>query len=968
MNTLVTSLEQRLGGVYRVERELGGGAMSRVFLAEEIELGRRVVLKVLPPDLSEGLSEERFRREVQVAAKLQHPHIVPLLTAGRAGPTLYYVMPFVEGETLRERLAREGVLPVVDVIQLLRDVAEALAYAHRSGIVHRDVKPENILITNSHALIADFGIAKAISDGLDAPHITAAGVALGTPTYMSPEQAAGDRNIDTRADLYAVGVVGYEMLTGRPPFARSSPYEMLAAHIADDPDPVARHRADTSGPLARVVMQCLEKRREDRFASADQLVAALHHAAMELSAESRAPRSPPRRARLGWVAVALAAGLGVGVGARAAGLGATRSLVAQGALREREPVLLADLANRTPDSSLGIAMTEALRTDLAQSSAVMVLPASRVRQALRRMQRDSVRTVDLELAREAAQREGIKAVIAGDVASVGNGYVVALRIVNAATGEVLAGFRESAEGSGDVISAVDRVSKQLRRRIGESVQALAKAPSLEQVTTSSLEALRAYSEARRALADGRFDRAALLLEESIRLDSTFASAYRALAATYDNWGQNPAGAIQGVLKAYEYRYRLPERERLLAEAQYYSEIDRRPERAAAAYEAVLALNADDVTALTNLGNLHRDLGAIDKALALHRRALAIGAATMYHMNVAFDQAARGDTAALDSVMQRWTAAQPASAPLPVYRGFQAFTLGRYDEAAYRFQEAIRRNAESATWTALSHEGLASVARLQGRLRSAGRHDREARRARGGGETAEQPTSPGVEALAEVLVSSAQDLLIRDRPAEAARILDGALRRISLADIPVTERPYLELAYRYTVAGRIGAARELLAARDRALRELGAAGAAILQRDGHEVQPLIVQGRLAAAEHRLDDAVAALRLAEARREHLTALPELAIVLDQAGEHDSAIAVYERYLARGWLERHRTDGWHRARALYRLAELYEARGDRERAAQHYGEFAALWRGADSELQPRVREARSRIAALNQEPATR
>ncbi|HXE58314.1 MAG TPA: serine/threonine-protein kinase, partial [Gemmatimonadales bacterium] len=243
MPDLVDRLRKTLGDRYGIERELGGGGMSRVFLAEEVRLGRRVVIKVLPPETSAGLHAERFEREIRLAAALQHPHLVPVFAAGRvAGPAgsddlLYYVMPYVEGESLAARLAREGALPVPDVVAVLREVLDGLAYAHAHGVIHRDIKPDNILLTGRHAVVADFGVAKALVAG-GAPGagavsgITSTGIAIGTPAYMAPEQVAADPQLDHRADLYAVGVVAYEMLAGRPPFSAPTPQAMAAAHIA----------------------------------------------------------------------------------------------------------------------------------------------------------------------------------------------------------------------------------------------------------------------------------------------------------------------------------------------------------------------------------------------------------------------------------------------------------------------------------------------------------------------------------------------------------------------------------------------------------------------------------------------------------------------------------------------------------------------------------------------------------------
>jgi serine/threonine protein kinase len=222
-------LQSALAPQYTLERELTGGGMSRVFVATDVALGRKVVVKVLPPELAAGVNHERFRREIQVAAQLQHPHIVPLLSAGEKGTLIWYTMPFIAGHSLREGLARGDKYSVKDVVRILRDVAEALDYAHGMGVIHRDIKPGNVLLLGSHALVTDFGVAKAISAAMPSSGFTSAGMAIGTPAYMAPEQIAADPAADHRMDLYALGLLGYEMLTGQVPFKEDSPQKTMAA-------------------------------------------------------------------------------------------------------------------------------------------------------------------------------------------------------------------------------------------------------------------------------------------------------------------------------------------------------------------------------------------------------------------------------------------------------------------------------------------------------------------------------------------------------------------------------------------------------------------------------------------------------------------------------------------------------------------------------------------------------------------
>jgi len=290
-----------LAATYRIDDELAGGGMSRVFAATEHALGRKVVIKVLPPELSAGVNRERFQREIQVAAQLQHPHIVPLLSAGRIGPSngaspanasgspgasdaaaeselLYYTMPFIEGESLRAAVVRRGRLPVREVVRIMHDVVEALAYAHGRGVVHRDIKPGNILTIGSHALVTDFGVAKALSAAMPASGMTSAGMAIGTPAYMAPEQLAADPAADHRIDIYAVGLLAYELLSGRSPFVGTSPQQTMAAQLTRVPESLDTIRDDVPPTLAAVVMRCLEKLPEHRPQTANALLEELDDA------------------------------------------------------------------------------------------------------------------------------------------------------------------------------------------------------------------------------------------------------------------------------------------------------------------------------------------------------------------------------------------------------------------------------------------------------------------------------------------------------------------------------------------------------------------------------------------------------------------------------------------------------------------------------------------------------------------
>ncbi|MEX2000359.1 MAG: protein kinase [Gemmatimonadales bacterium] len=271
MSDLLSRARAALADQYDVVREIGRGGMATVFLANDKKHGRAVALKLLKPDIAASLGVERFHREIRLAAKLQHPHILALYDSGAVGDLVYFVMPFVEGESARQRLVREGELPIADALRLVREVADALAYAHQHGVVHRDIKPDNILLSGKHAVVTDFGVAKAVSEAAGEDGLTTAGIALGTPHYMAPEQAAADPHVDHRADIYALGCVAYELLTGEPPITGNTAQAILAGQVSKDPTPLGQKR-DVSPGIEAAVMRCLAKRPADRWQSAEELL------------------------------------------------------------------------------------------------------------------------------------------------------------------------------------------------------------------------------------------------------------------------------------------------------------------------------------------------------------------------------------------------------------------------------------------------------------------------------------------------------------------------------------------------------------------------------------------------------------------------------------------------------------------------------------------------------------------------
>jgi serine/threonine-protein kinase len=336
MGDPLSDLSTAVAGRYRVERELGAGGMATEYIAEDVRHHRRVAIKVVRPELAAALGAERFLREITTTASLRHPHIVPLYDSGEGAGILYYVMPLVEGESLRDRLRRQKQLPLEEALRITSEVADALGYAHARGVIHRDIKPENILLESGHAVVADFGIAHAM-DVAGADRITGTGVALGTPSYMSPEQAAGERELDARSDVYALGCVLYEMLAGQPPFTGPTVESVIHQHVLAAPPVVTQFRPAVSGEVATALDRALQKAPADRFESAPQFAAALARSGTTSGAAPTVSVATSRRRRW-WPVVAAAVVVG---GAATAYVVRTRSAPTRMVLGRRTPITLA---------------------------------------------------------------------------------------------------------------------------------------------------------------------------------------------------------------------------------------------------------------------------------------------------------------------------------------------------------------------------------------------------------------------------------------------------------------------------------------------------------------------------------------------------------------------------------------------------------------------------------------------------
>jgi eukaryotic-like serine/threonine-protein kinase len=1058
MSDLRSQLQQTLGSAYTLERELGGGGMSRVFLAEEAALGRKVVVKVLPPELTAGVNVDRFRREIQLSAKLQHPHIVPVLSTGETGGVPYYTMPFVEGESLRARLAKTGPLPITDAVNILRDTARALAYAHERGVVHRDIKPDNILLTSGTASVADFGIAKAVAAArTDAPNstLTQVGTSIGTPAYMAPEQAAGDPGTDHRADLYAFGCMAYETLAGRPPFIVTVPHKLMAAHMTEIPDAVSALRPDTPASLAALVMRCLEKDPANRPASAIEVVGALDNVTsagghdampsillggpgmfkralslyalafvvvaivaraaivatglpdwvfsgalivmalglpvilftayvqrttrryvtitpsltpggspsvpvqgtMQTLAMKASPHMSWRRTLLGGVYALVAFIVLVGgyMLLRTMGIGSAGSLMAAGKMSSREPLLVTDFTVRNADSTLGRVLSDGAKTQLGQSNVITLMSPEGVADALRRMQRPANTALTLDLARELATRNQVRVIVDGDVTGVGTGYIVTMKLVTTDSAKVLASFQQAAASGPDLIEAVDALSRKIRGKVGESLKSVREAPQLARATTSSLEALRKYTEGVRAeQQSGNRDDAIARLEEAVKIDTMFAEAWRKLGIVKANAGRPRAQVESALVQAYKHRDRVPDGARDMIVASYYNSGPHRDRGLAVqAYESVLRRGDSLSGALNNLALLLGQRREFARAESLYLAQIRLDPRMFRtaYQNLAVAQRRLGKFDAADSTLAHGAALFPdlkagneRSAVDALYR--------RGDTAAYRRAvDSMFTKGDSAT-KAFARSRVMNQALMDGKLSRYRTMLNEQRAVSAPNPTPRQKLNF---ALNGTELTIAAEWL--GQPGPRVRLLDDA---VGAFKGPLAPIDFIRVAQTYARLDQPVKARAWMARFDAEVKDTAAR---------RELRPdiEIMNGDILYSEKKPLQAVEYYRRGDRLPDGpvgscVTCLAQgLGYTYYTAGVADSAIKYFEYFVTTYDYERFFFDYVALAPVLNRLGQLYEQKGDREKAAKYYRDFANLWKNADPELQPQVAEARRKIARL-------
>jgi DNA-binding SARP family transcriptional activator/tetratricopeptide (TPR) repeat protein/TolB-like protein len=618
----------------------------------------------------------------------------------------------------------------------------------------------------------------------------------------------------------------------------------------------------------------------------------------------------------------------------------SNSLIASGALGPREPILVADFRSPGGDSLLAAVVTDALRIDLSQSPLVTVVERGRIREALTRMKKPDTAALDPPLAREIALREGIHAVLSGEVAPAGAGFVISARLLSPDSEAVLAAFREAARDSTELIPAIDRLSRELRERIGEPLRSIHRSESLARVTTGSLEALRKYSQATHAIdQEGNYRKGVVLLEEALELDPGFAMAYRKLGTVLANEG-DLTRATEMYRRAYQHRDRLTERERYLTVADYHEAIGEW-EEAITAYRMLLDRSPSDWVALNNLGLLYEQVGDYERAVHLYTRAVeADSSSALALSNLVEALINLGELNRAAAANQRFMQKFPTHPRGLNNASRLAAVRGDY-RAAEAYTRALREEQwEDTSWRVWTTLRLGHLAAVRGKLIEAERHLRDAME-----EERRSGTPAGY--LEGAITLGMLDLYARRAPDKAVARIERALADHPLDAIPYGDRPYVDLARLYAETGDIGRARALL---EQMESSADPRLARLVERDRRSMR-----AALALAEGRVEDAISQLRTIDPPTCPICELPYLGRAYEQAGQPDSAIAVYERYISTPYFYRIDHDAVWLPYTYERLVHLLLRQGDEEQAARYARKLATLWRDADPELRSQVMKAR-------------
>jgi tetratricopeptide (TPR) repeat protein/tRNA A-37 threonylcarbamoyl transferase component Bud32 len=760
---------------YEIIEQLGQGGMGVVYKARDTKLDRIVALKFLPAAVSSDPdTKKRFMQEARAASALDDPYICTIHDIAEAEDgQLFIVMAFYDGDTLKY-VIDEGGLDTETAASIARQMALGLSAAHEAGIVHRDVKPANVMVTEKGRVkLLDFGVAK-LGENSD---LTREGSTIGTAAYMSPEQARGE-SVDSRSDIWSIGAVLYEMLSGNRPFGGG--YEAAVAYsiLNEDPPPLTEVPAE----LVAIVDKALSKDVDQRIATGVDLANALApfcggssvHTVVQpaaapqpAAAAAEAPSTQSvvtkfaagaavvlavlygamlgfglpgwvfpagvlltlaglpivlyassldrQRARMdsgerrkmdglaSWLTTKRAwqGGMFAGAGLvatvlifvvlKSAGIGPFATLITDGTLNRQDAVIVAEFDNQTSDATLGTTVTEAFKIDLSQSSAIRLFDRSQVVAGLQRMQEDPESPLTRGLALRLAEREGVSAIIEGDINAAGASFILNARILDATNGSQLAAFRENARTDADILDAIDRLSANLREEIGESLVDIRASEPLERVTTSNTEALRLYTEAERQSTMGELGPAIEKLERVIELDSTFAMGYRKLAVLLSNTGEPDEKVDAVITKGYRHRSNLPLRERLLLEAYYQDHVEDDEEEATRRYEEVLRKYPYDIAALNNLSIFYQNDNRWDEAEQLIRRALEVDTGWTLHSNLVIVMAEQGKR---DEAFEAWEAFEASGSGdfrSAQFRMYLEFAEDDIDEATAWMDSVKARN-------------------------------------------------------------------------------------------------------------------------------------------------------------------------------------------------------------------------------------------------------------------------------------